>query len=151
MSSLNRASQQSGLLALKGRGREDRVVAGWIATDLDDIAAEQWPSWAPIRHHFGIEAFGVNVWRGGRCDEVIERHDESASGHEELHLVLRGRVPFTIGSEDVDAAVEMCVFVSDASLERSAVAREPNTVVLSIGSKPGVAYEGGWDTRYLES
>jgi hypothetical protein len=24
-------------------------------------------------------------------------------------------------------------------------------VVLSIGSKPGAAYEGGWDTGYLES
>ena len=44
---------------------EDRPVAGWQATHIDDIAAEQWPYWAPIRHHFGISAFGINAWRGG--------------------------------------------------------------------------------------
>jgi hypothetical protein len=44
----------------------------------------------------------------------------------------------------------MCVCINDAGAERVAVAQEPNTVVLSIGSKPGAAYEGGWDTGYLE-
>jgi len=126
-------------------------VDGWQATHIDDISAEQWPYWAPIRHHFGIRAFGVNAWRGGPGDEVIKRHDETESGHEELYLVLSGRATFTLGGEDVDAPEGMCVSISDPAVERVAVAQEPNTVVLSIGNAPGGAYEGGWDTGYLES
>jgi len=125
-------------------------MPGWQATHLDDIAAEQWPYWAPIRHHFGIRSFGVNAWRGGPGDEVIKRHDESESGHEELYLVLSGHAAFTVGGEEIDAPAGMCICIADPSLERIAVADEPNTVVLSLGSKPGGAYEGGWDTGYLE-
>lgn len=125
-------------------------MPGWQAAHLDDIAAEQWPYWAPIRHHFDISAFGVNAWRGGPGDEVIKRHDESASGHEELYLVLSGRAAFTVSGDDIDAPAGTCVCINDAGAERVAVAQEPNTVVLSIGSKPGAAYEGGWDTGYLE-
>ena len=123
---------------------------GWQATHMDDISAEQWPYWAPIRHHFGMQAFGVNAWRGGPGDEVIKRHDESDSGHEELYIVLSGRATFTVGGDDVDAPAGVCICIQNASLERIAVAQEPNTVVLSLGNKPGGAYEGGWDTGYLE-
>ncbi len=122
---------------------------GWQATHIDDISAEQWPYWAPIRHHFGITAFGVNAWRGGPDDEVIKRHDEVESGHEEMYLVLSGRATFTLGDEEVDAAEGMCVCIADPDLERVAVAQEPNTVILSLGSKPGGAYEGGWEPMFL--
>jgi hypothetical protein len=125
-------------------------VDGWQATHIDDISAEQWPYWAPIRHHFGITAFGVNAWRGGPGDEVIKRHDETESGHEELYLVLSGRATFTVGDEDVDAPAGMCVCIHDPGIERVGVAQEPNTVILSLGSRPGGVYEGGWDTGYLE-
>src|SRR5205823_14881956 len=70
-------------------------MSGYKATHLDDIAAEQWPYWAPIRHHFDIGAFGINAWRGTDGDEVIKRHTESESGQEELFLVLSGRCTFT--------------------------------------------------------
>jgi quercetin dioxygenase-like cupin family protein len=126
-------------------------VDGWQATHIDDISSEQWPYWAPIRHHFGIRAFGINAWRGGPGDEVIKHHDETESGHEELYLVLSGRATFTLGGEEVDAPEGMCVCVTDPAVERVAVAEEPNTVVLSLSSKPGGAYEGGWDTAYLEA
>jgi uncharacterized cupin superfamily protein len=119
-------------------------------THIDDIAAEQWPYWAPIRHHFGIRGFGINAWRGGPEDEVIKRHDESASDHEELYFVLSGRATFTIAGDEIDAPAGTCVYVSDPEAERLAVAQEPNTVVLSIGNRPGGAYEAGWDTHYLE-
>jgi len=97
-----------------------------------------------------MQAFGVNAWRGGPGDEVIKRHDESDSGHEELYIVLSGRATFTVGGDDVDAPAGMCICIQNAGLERIAVAQEPNTVVLSLGNKPGGAYEGGWDTGYLE-
>jgi uncharacterized cupin superfamily protein len=126
-------------------------VPGWQATHLDDITAEQWPYWAPIRHHFGVTAFGINAWRGAPGDEVIKRHDESGSGHEELYLVLSGHAAFTVGGEEIDAPAGTCICITDTAAERVGVAKEPDTVVLSIGSKPGAAYEGGWDTGYLES
>ncbi len=126
-------------------------MPSYNATHIDDISAEKWPYWAPIRHHFGIESFGINAWRGGPGDEVIKKHNESGSTQQELYLVLSGRATFTIGADDVDAPAGMCVCISDPEVERVAFAQEPNTVVLSIGAERGKAYEGGWDTGYLEA
>jgi len=121
--------------------REDRDVPGWQCTHIDDIAAEQWPYWAPIRHHFGID-----TWRGGPGDEVIKRHHESDSGKSELYFVISGDATFTVADEEVPAPAGTLVYVEDPTAERIAVATEPNTVVLSIsGGKPS-----GWDTHYLE-
>jgi uncharacterized cupin superfamily protein len=121
-------------------------VAGWQANHIDDIAAEQWPYWAPIRHHFGIDAFGINAWRGGEGDEVIKRHDESESGQPELYMVLSGNALFTIDGEEVPAPAGTLVWIADPKIERVAAAMETNTVVLSIGGGP----PSGWDTGYLE-
>ena len=63
-------------------------MGSYQATHIDDISAEKWPYWAPIRHHFGITTFGINAWRGGQGDEVIKRHHESESGSPELYLVV---------------------------------------------------------------
>lgn len=120
---------------------------GWKATHLDDIAADEWPYWAPIRHHFGIQTFGINAWRGGEGDEVIKRHHERESGHAELYFVLSGNALFTVGDDEVSAPAGTLVWVSDPAAERAAAAMETNTVVLSIsGGTPS-----GWDTSYLES
>jgi hypothetical protein len=132
--------------------REDRAVPGWQATHIDDIAAEQWPYWAPIRHHFGIRAFGVNAWRGGPGDEVIKRHDESDSGHEELYLVLSGHATFTVGGDEVDAPTGTFVFVREPTTERVAFATEPDTVVLSLGGWAGKAFEPSeWEIQSFAS
>ena len=56
-------------------------MSSYSAAHLDDIAAEKWPYWAPIRHHFDIRSFGINAWRGADGDEVIKRHD---NGDEEI-------------------------------------------------------------------
>ena len=121
-------------------------MAGWQCTSIDEIAAEQWPYWAPIRHHFGIATFGINAWRGGSGDEVIKRHDESDSGKPELYFVLSGDADFTVGGDEVRGPAGTLLWVEDPSVERVAVAREDDTVVLSIsGGTPS-----GWDTHYLE-
>lgn len=126
-------------------------MSSYESAHLDDIKAEQWPYWAPIRHHFDIGAFGINAWRGTRGDEVIKRHDETEQGHEELYLVLRGAATFTVGGDEVAAPAGTIVYIRDPSAERLAVADEDGTVVLSIGAPRGHAYEvAGWDTQYLE-
>lgn len=127
-------------------------MSAYRVAQLDEIAAEKWPYWAPIRHHFDIRTFGINAWRGAEGDEVIKRHGEEESSAPELYLVLSGSATFTVGGEDVPAPAGTLVWVSDATAERAAFAKENGTVVLSIsGAAPGQAYEpSGWDTGYLE-
>ena len=45
-----------------------------------------------MRRHFGIRAFGVNAYTPGATGQVVEEHTEEQLGHQELYLVLRGRV-----------------------------------------------------------
>jgi uncharacterized cupin superfamily protein len=126
-------------------------MSGYKTAHLDDIAAEQWPYWAPIRHHFDIGAFGINAWRAKDGDEVIKGHNESESGQEELFLVLSGSCTFTVDGDEIPAPAGTIVYVSDAGVERVAVAREDGTVVLSIGGTRGTLFEpSGWDSHYLE-
>ena len=127
-------------------------MSAFTATHIDDIAAEQWPYWAPIRHHFDIRTFGINAWRGASGDEVIKRHDEHESGAPELYLVMSGHATFTVGADEVDAPAGTLVFVRDAAIERVAFATQDGTVVVSIGAAAeGEAFApAGWDTSYLE-
>jgi hypothetical protein len=128
-------------------------LSAYTATHLDEIAAEQWPYWAPIRHHFKIETFGINAWRGAKGDEVIKRHEESESGAPELYIVMSGHATFTVGTDEIDAPTNTLVYVSDPNAERVAFATEDGTVVLSIAAAAeGQAFApAGWDTSYLES
>ena len=126
-------------------------MSAYTACHLDEIATEQWPYWAPIRHHFDVRSFGVNAWRGKDGDEVIKRHTEEESGQEELYIVLSGHATFTIGGDDVDAPAGTLVHVRDPQAERVGIAKQEGTVVLSLGATVGTAYEpSGWDTGYLE-
>jgi tetratricopeptide (TPR) repeat protein len=116
----------------------------WRAATLDEV--EPLGNWLPLRRRLGISAFGVNAWRGNEGDAVIEDHDEATSGHEELYVVVRGRATFTVGGAEVDAPAGTAVFVSDPAARRGGVAREADTLVLTVGAKPGEAYEPlGWE------
>ena len=126
-------------------------MSAYTACHLDEIAAEKWPYWAPIRHHFDIGCFGINAWRGTGGDEVIKRHTEEESGQEELYIVLSGRGTFTVGDDEIDAPGGTLVYITEPGAERVCFAKEDGTVVLSLGAEPGKAYEpSGWDTGYLE-
>src|SRR3954468_7393845 len=105
-------------------------MSAFRAAQLDEIAAEQSPYWAPIRHHFGIETFGINAWRGADGDEGIKRHDEKESGAPELYVVMSGRATFEVGGESIDAPTGACVWVDDPAAERVAFAKADGTVVL---------------------
>jgi len=119
---------------------------------LDEIAAEQWPYWAPVRHHFGIETFGVNAWRGGNGDRVISPHDHTENGEPELYVVIAGAATFAIAGDELEAPAVTFVWVEDPAAERVAIATADDTVVLSIGAgAPGTGWTpAGWDTSYLE-
>lgn len=106
--------------------------------------------WVPVRRRLGIEAFGVNAFRGARAgDAVVEDHVESP-GQEELYLVVRGRAEFTIGTERVETPAGTVVFVPDPHTRRGAVALEDGTAVMAVGGWPGRAYHSlPWEPIYL--
>ena len=108
-------------------------------TSLDAIEARG--NWIPIRRHLEIGAFGVNAWRADAGGELIGAHDEQRLGHEELYVVISGRAEFTLGDQTVDAPTGAVVFVGDPAVRRGAVAREDGTTVLTVGAKPGEAFQ----------
>jgi hypothetical protein len=118
---------------------------------LSDIKHPKWPRWAPIRNHFDVRAFGVNLWRHEDGSDVIPEHSEGDSGHEELYLVLDGHATFTVDGDEIDAPAGTALFIRDPKATRKAVAKDPNTSVLSIGGWNGKAFEvSEWETKYME-
>ena len=103
-------------------------------------------SWKPVRRTLGITAFGINAYTAANAgDEVVEDHDETPLGHEEIYAVVRGHATFTVDGEEVDAPAGTLVFLDDPRQRRHAVAREAGTTVLAIGGKPGVHDISAWE------
>jgi tetratricopeptide (TPR) repeat protein len=110
--------------------------------------------WRPIRHHFGIEAFGINAYTGDRVGErVIEEHTEEGSGagaHQELYVVLSGVARFTVGEDEFDVPAGTFVFLPEPMLRRGAVAAAPETTVLAVGGRAGEPYAvSAWEYAFL--
>jgi len=114
---------------------------------IDEITDGRAPS-RPVRHHFGIQSFGVNSWTGHEVgDRIINEHDEADTedGHEELYFVHSGRARFEIDGETVDAPAGTFVF-APPSVKRTALAEEAGTTIVAMGGTPGKAYEPhGWE------
>ena len=128
-------------------------MAGFRALRVEEVAPRDWETggeWLPLRHALGVGAFGVNAWRADAGGEVIERHDETDYGHEELYVVLAGRVMFSVAGDEIDAPAGTALFVEDPTLERVGVAQENGTLVLAVGARRGQAFEvSAWEERHL--
>jgi tetratricopeptide (TPR) repeat protein len=107
--------------------------------------------WRPVRRHFGIKAFGTNAYTpSAPGSQIVEEHTESQLGHEEIYLVLRGRVLFTAGGDEHELSQGQLIFMRDPSLKRGAVALTDDAAVLAVGGKPGEAYEvSAWETWFI--
>lgn len=118
--------------------------------ELDRIELPDGFVWHPIRRHFDIRAFGVNAYSAsGAGGQIVEEHTENSLGHEEIYLVLRGRVRFTVDGHDHELAAGQLVFVRDPQLRRGAVALEEGTVVLALGGKPGEPHAvSAWEAMF---
>jgi hypothetical protein len=109
--------------------------------ELDRIPVMHGLEWRPIRRRFGIRAFGINAYTAAKPgDWVVEEHDETALGHQEMYIVVRGRATFTLDGDTVDAPAGTIVFLEDPSVKRLAIAEEEGTTVLAVGAKPGEAF-----------
>ncbi len=115
--------------------------------EIDELTDGRCP-YRPVRHHFGISAFGVNAWSAAAAGErLINEHDESdgEDGDEELYLVQQGRATFELDGERVDAPAGTFVFVPPA-VTRTAFAAEPGTTIVAVGATPGSPYRPvGWE------
>ena len=95
--------------------------------------------WHQVRYHFGISAFGVNAFTAD-TGLLINEHQESENGQEELYIVLSGHAAFVLDGEERDAPAGTFLYVKPG-VKRSATAEAPATTVIVLGGKPGDAYE----------
>jgi hypothetical protein len=123
-------------------------MGGWQVAQLDDIEEldDGREPMRPVRHHFGITAFGVTAWTAQNAgDRIINEHDEDDAGHEELYVVTEGHARFEIGGESVDAPAGSLVYV-EPKVRRTAFAEDAGTTILVVGATPGQAYDPvGWE------
>jgi tetratricopeptide (TPR) repeat protein len=117
--------------------------------ELDAIEMSDGFVWRPVRKHFGIQAFGTNAYTPGASGRIIEEHTEGVLEHEEIYLVLRGRVLFTIDGNEHELGQGQLVHLRDPSLKRGAVALSDDAAVLAIGGKPGEPHEiSAWEYTF---
>ena len=118
--------------------------------DLDRIEMPDGFVWRPVRKHFGIRAFGTNAYTPGASGQIVEEHTEGTLGHEELYLVVRGRVRFTVDGNEHELGPGQLVHVSDPSLRRAGVALTDDAAVLAVGGKPGAPHEvSAWEYTFF--
>ncbi len=126
-------------------------MADWAIATIEDIPeldpVGECPM-RPVRHHFGITAFGVNAWTARAAgDRIVNEHEEDP-GNEELYLVTQGRAVFELDGERRDAPAGTLVFVPP-SVKRTAFAEEAGTTVVAVGGTAGKPYDPvGWELWY---
>ena len=106
--------------------------------------------WLPLRRRLGGRAFGTNAYRAEKAgDLIIEDHVESP-GQEEMYVVIRGGVRFTVDGEEVDGPAGTALYLPDPEVRRSGVAVEDETVVLAVGGWPDKPYRSlPWEPIFL--
>jgi len=92
----------------------------------------------PVREHLGIHSFGVNAFTPNEEGTLINEHDESDSGQEELYIVLDGNATFEVDGQTFDAPAGTLVSVPPASKRKAT----GEGTILALGGIPGEAYEG---------
>ena len=99
----------------------------------------------------------LNAYTLGEDGRLINEHDESGSGQEELYIVLDGKATFELDGETVDAPAGTFVFVPPESRRKAT----GDGTVLAVGATPrrgpaaacghGVGLIGRTDRRCLPS
>ena len=91
-----------------------------------------------VRRELGVEAFGINWFEIAPNSEGRE-HDESASGQEEVNVIIRGSGIYRIEGEDVP--VEVGTFLRfDPETRRVPIAGPDGLTMLAVGARRG-SYE----------
>jgi quercetin dioxygenase-like cupin family protein len=116
-----------------------------VATESGDE-----PDWHPLQHYFGLSAFGANVFVAREPGQtLVEAHDETASGQEELYLVAAGEAAFTLDGEHF-VAPALSAVVARPEVTRSAVATAAGTALFVVGAVPRADFASTWDPAHFE-
>ncbi len=91
-----------------------------------------------VRRQLGVEAFGIN-WVELPPDTEGHEHDESASGQEEVNIVVHGSGVYRVDGEDVPVR-EGDFLRFDPETTRCPVAGPDGLTLLAVGSAKG-SYE----------
>jgi quercetin dioxygenase-like cupin family protein len=132
------------------------VPRGWWARRLSEIPRippeePGDPDWYPVQHHFGLTAFGANVYVAPDAGhELIGEHDETHSGHEELYYLATGRARFTLDAEESELEAGTVVAVPDPAVRRRAVALEPGTTLVAVGGPANPEFVSSWRPDHFE-
>jgi len=125
-------------------------MAQFSAARLDEIGEidDGRCPFRPVRHHFGIMAFGIIALTAhADGDRIINEHDEDEpDSGEELYVVHSGHATFEVDGQVQDAPTGTFVHVP-AGVKRTAFGRDAGTTVLAIGAGPaGRPYQpSGWE------
>ena len=106
----------------------------WKVARLDDF--ERRGSLIPVREFLGIHSFGINIRLPGEDGGLVNEHDESGSGQEEVYVVLDGTSSFEVDGETFDAPAGTFVSVQPG-VSRKATGE---ATLLALGGVPGQAY-----------
>jgi hypothetical protein len=123
-------------------------VSTYETARLADVRREGWVGADQARpRRPGVRRQRLDRPRGRRRGHPGARRG-LPTGHEELYVVVSGHATFTVAGDEVDATTGTIVFVRDPSAKCGAVAREPDTTVLSVGAKAGEAFTPQpWETN----
>ena len=123
-------------------------MSNWRVADVNEIppVKDDWPAtWKSVRHHFGIEAFGVNAVTKDAGNVLIPEHTEEESGQQELYFVHAGEVKATLDGEEVTVPAGSFVSCEPEARRKFESTASPTTLIV-IGASPGKAYEvGPWE------
>jgi hypothetical protein len=105
--------------------------------------------WLPLRRALGVTAFKTNAYTADAGERLIEAHDESQSGQEEMYILVSGRATFEVGGRDVEVDAGSVVFYSDPAGRRGAIAHADGTLAVAVGGIPGAAGPvSAWEHRF---
>jgi quercetin dioxygenase-like cupin family protein len=123
-------------------------MSSWQIADVNEIppVKEDWPAtWKSVRHHFGIEGFGVNAVTKDAGNVLIPEHTEEQSGQQELYFVHAGEVKATLDGEEVTVPAGSFVSCEPGTTRKFESTASPTTLIV-VGATPGRAYEvGPWE------
>ncbi len=91
-----------------------------------------------VRRALGAEAFGIN-WFELPPNAEGHEHDESASGQEEVNLIVRGSGVYRIDGEEVPFEAP-AAFRFDPETRRQPVAGPEGMTMVAVGARRG-SYE----------
>lgn len=106
--------------------------------------------WYPLQHHFGLTAFGVNVYVGREAGtQLLGDHDEAGSNQEEIYIVTSGEASFTLDGETFDAPATSVVAIPDPAVRRVAFAKAAETTIVAIGGERRNEFRTSWQPHHF--